>query len=204
VIVINEAKKILPENAIIGISAASVEEAQAAIDAGADYLGIGTMFATPTYVFLANAITHHRKPNDSRKTNTKHIIGTAGTQAILDAISDTGSSVGTVSIGGINLSNVQRVLYQSQAPRKGLDGVAIVSAIMAADDPKAAAEDFAKRINAAAPFATLSKALRADEAGSLLGEVPGFVREVVKAHPLVHNMINYVVANFVANVVLSM
>ncbi|ODM21147.1 hypothetical protein SI65_04200 [Aspergillus cristatus] len=183
---ITEAKKILPENAIIGISAASIEEAQAAIDAGADYLGIGTMFATPT------------------KTNTKHIIGTAGTQAILNAISETGSSVGTVSIGGINLSNVQRVLYQSQAPKKGLDGVAIVSAIMAADDPKAAAEDFAKRIKAAAPFATLSKAPRTDEAASLLGEVPGVVREVVKAHPLVHNMINYVVANFVANVILSM
>lgn len=53
-VVITEAKKILPKNAIIGISAASVEEAQTAIDAGADYLGIGTMFATPTYVFLIN------------------------------------------------------------------------------------------------------------------------------------------------------
>ena len=48
--VITEAKKILPKDAIIGISAASVDEAQKAIDAGADYLGIGTMFATPTYV----------------------------------------------------------------------------------------------------------------------------------------------------------
>lgn len=75
---------------------------------------------------------------------------------------------------------------------------------MAADDPKAAAAEFAKRIDAAPPFATLSKAPRADEAGSLLMEVPVVVREVVKAHPLVHNMINYVVANFVANVILSM
>lgn len=45
---IEEAKKLLPKDAIIGISASSVEEAQHAIDAGADYLGIGTMFATPT------------------------------------------------------------------------------------------------------------------------------------------------------------
>ena len=45
---IEEAKKLLPKDAIIGISAATVEEAQKAIDAGADYLGIGTMFATPT------------------------------------------------------------------------------------------------------------------------------------------------------------
>lgn len=46
--VISEAKKLLPENAIIGISASSIEEAQAAVAAGADYLGIGTLFATPT------------------------------------------------------------------------------------------------------------------------------------------------------------
>lgn len=43
-----EAKKLLPRNAIIGISASSIEEAQKAIADGADYLGIGTMFATPT------------------------------------------------------------------------------------------------------------------------------------------------------------
>lgn len=115
-----------------------------------------------------------------------------------------GFEIGTVAIGGINLSNVQRVLYQSQASRKGLDGVAVVSAIMAADDPKAAAAQFVKRIKAPAPFATIPKAPRIVEAAALLGEVPGVVKEVVKAHPLVHNMINYVVANFVANVILSM
>lgn len=43
-----EAKKILPDNAIIGISASTVDEAKKAIEDGADYLGIGTMFATPT------------------------------------------------------------------------------------------------------------------------------------------------------------
>ncbi|RHZ71257.1 hypothetical protein CDV55_100703 [Aspergillus turcosus] len=183
---IEEAKKLLPKDAIIGISASSVEEAQHAIDAGADYLGIGTMFATPT------------------KTNTKHILGTAGTQAILDAISDSGRNVGTVAIGGINLSNVQRVMYQSKAPRKGLDGVAIVSAIMAADDPRAAAEEFVKRINSPPSFAWEPKAPRANEAAALVEEVPQIVQKMVKAHPLVHNMINYVVANFVANVTLAM
>lgn len=43
-----EAKKLLPENAIIGISTSSVEEAKKAVADGADYIGIGTMFATPT------------------------------------------------------------------------------------------------------------------------------------------------------------
>ncbi|PYI05057.1 TMP-TENI-domain-containing protein [Aspergillus sclerotiicarbonarius CBS 121057] len=182
---IEMARKLLPENAIIGISASSIEEAQKAVAAGADYLGIGTMFATST------------------KTNTKSIIGTAGTQAILEAISDSGRSVGTVSIGGINASNVQRVLYQSRAPQKALDGVAIVSAIMAADDPTAAAAEFAKLISSPPPFVR-SEVTSVRDATALLEQVPQVVQEVVKGHPLVHNMINYVVANFVANVALSM
>jgi len=45
---LSEAKKLLPQDAIIGVTASSLEEAEAAIKNGADYLGIGTMFATPT------------------------------------------------------------------------------------------------------------------------------------------------------------
>ncbi|KAJ5737155.1 uncharacterized protein N7483_002280 [Penicillium malachiteum] len=177
------AKKLLPQDAIIGISTSSIEEAKKAIADGADYLGIGTMFATPT------------------KTNTKSTIGTAGTQAILTAISD--SSVGTVSIGGINHSNVQRVLYQSRSPKKALDGVAIVSAIVAADDPKASAEEFARLIKSTPAFSMTPRSARANEAEALVQEVPQTVRKMVEVHPLVHNMINFVVSNFVANVALS-
>jgi len=39
---------LLKKDAIIGISASSVEEAVTAVENGADYLGIGTTFATPT------------------------------------------------------------------------------------------------------------------------------------------------------------
>ncbi|KAJ5143616.1 thiamine phosphate synthase superfamily [Penicillium bovifimosum] len=178
-----QAKRLLPKDAIIGISASTIEEAQKAVADGADYLGIGTMFATAT------------------KTNTKNVIGTAGTQAILDAIKDSG--VGTVSIGGINHSNVQRVIYQSQSAKKGLDGVAIVSAIIAADDPKASAEKFVELIKNPPRFALTSNSPRVNEAEALLNDVPKIVRKMVEVHPLVHNMINSVVMNFVANVALS-
>lgn len=136
------------------------------------------------------------------KTNTKNLLGTAGTQAILSAISD--SSVGTVAIGGINHSNVQRVLYQSKSPAKGLDGVAIVSAIIAAEDPKASSEKLAQLIKSAPVFALTPQPTRANEAEALLQDVPAIVRKMTESHPLVHNMINFVVANFVANVALSM
>jgi thiamine-phosphate diphosphorylase/hydroxyethylthiazole kinase len=136
------------------------------------------------------------------KTNTKSVIGTAGTQAILDAIKD--SAVGTVSIGGINHSNVQRVIYQSQSAKKGLDGVAIVSAIIAADDPKASAEKFVELLTNPPRFALTSNPPRVNEAEALLNDVPQIIRKMVEVHPLVHNMINFVVSNFVANVALSM
>lgn len=42
------ARKLLGENAIVGVTASSVDEAREAVMAGADYLGIGTVFATPT------------------------------------------------------------------------------------------------------------------------------------------------------------
>ena len=99
---------------------------------------------------------------------------------------------------------MQRVLYQSQSPKKALDGVAIVSAIVAADDPKASAEQFVKLIRNPPRFAQTFSPPRANEAEVLLNEVPQIIRKMVEVHPLVHNMINFVVSNFVANVALSM
>ena len=152
---------------------------------------------------------HRHPPPDyaaepcTSKTNTKSVIGTAGSRVILDAISDA-ISVGIVAIGGINRSNVQRVIYQSTSPKKGLDGVAIVSAIMAADDPMDSAQELVQLIKTVPRFALSPSVARANETEALSNEIPHIVRKMVEAHPLVHSMINFVVANFVANVALSM
>lgn len=42
------ARRLLGDDAIIGVTASSVEEAVTAVNDGADYLGIGTVYATPT------------------------------------------------------------------------------------------------------------------------------------------------------------
>lgn len=138
----------------------------------------------------------------SSKTNTKTLLGIAGARAILKEMSDA-TSLGTVAIGGINHSNVQRVMYQTRSSEKGLDGVAIVSAIMAADDPKAATEELVKLVKSPPSFALTAPVSRDNEVESLLQEVPQIVRKMVEVHPVVHNMINVVVTNFVANVALS-
>ncbi|GKT53486.1 LOW QUALITY PROTEIN: hydroxyethylthiazole kinase [Colletotrichum tofieldiae] len=115
------ARRILGPDAIIGVTASTVEEALKACEDGADYLGIGTVFATST------------------KENTKHIIGTAGLRQILSELASAGhlQRVKTVCIGGIKPSNIQRVLYQS-APRRprARPSTASPSAIVAAPDPE--------------------------------------------------------------------
>lgn len=44
------ARKLLGNDAIIGVTANSLEEAEIAAKGGAEYLGVGTVFATPTSV----------------------------------------------------------------------------------------------------------------------------------------------------------
>jgi thiamine-phosphate diphosphorylase / hydroxyethylthiazole kinase len=108
--------------------------------------------------------------------------------------------VGTVSI---SLSNVRRVIYESQANNRGLDGVAIVSAIMGADDPKTVAAEFSKLFTALPAFVPQTP-VRVNDVHALLSRVPHAVRRVATERPLVHSMINFVAANFAANAALCM
>ncbi|EGR50682.1 uncharacterized protein TRIREDRAFT_75992 [Trichoderma reesei QM6a] len=162
-----EARKLLGPDKIIGVTASSVDEALAACKAGADYLGLGTVYATPT------------------KKDTKSIIGPSGIRSILQALSSAGhASIPTVCIGGINARNATAVLLESSAaPQKSLDGIAVVSALVAADDPAAAARDLLAKV--------------------VTGRVPDVLRAVAEATPLSHNMTNLVVQNFAANVALA-
>ncbi|OHF00133.1 hydroxyethylthiazole kinase [Colletotrichum orchidophilum] len=191
------ARKILGPDAIIGVTASTVDEALKACEDGADYLGIGTVFATST------------------KENTKHIIGTAGLRTILTQLSWAGHlpRVKTVCIGGIKPDNIQRVLYQSAvtsaSPAAALDGVALVSAIVAAPDPESESRRLLELVKTSASYQTTPKpsssssdaALGAVE--PLLALVPDVIKSVAETSPLSHNMTNLVVQNFAANVALA-
>ncbi|KAF0645925.1 hypothetical protein FPSE5266_01116 [Fusarium pseudograminearum] len=160
-----EARKLLGPGKIIGVTASSKEEALKACKAGADYLGIGTVYSTQT------------------KKDTKSIIGPSGVRDILSALHSAGyGSVPTVCIGGINASNTAPVLASAGSPSKALDGVAVVSALIAAPDPAAAARDLLSKV--------------------VIAKIPEVIRAVADKTPLSHNMTNLVVQNFAANVAL--
>ncbi|MEW6573579.1 MAG: thiamine phosphate synthase [Bacillota bacterium] len=101
---VSAARRILGYRAIIGVSAHSVAEAVAAEQDGADYVGVGPVFATTT------------KPELEPK-------GLLLLNAVLQAV-----HVPVVAIGGINRENVASVVGA------GVNRVAVVSAVAGAPD----------------------------------------------------------------------
>lgn len=109
---IEAARQIVPENFLIGISVGNVDEARAAETAGADYVAVSPVFATAS------------------KTD-------AGVGHGVKAIRDIRAAVKcpVIGIGGINADNAAELIDA------GLDGVAVISAVVSATDVTAAAEN---------------------------------------------------------------
>ena len=110
-----EIRKRTGEDFIIGATAKTVEQAQNAENSGADYLGVGAVFPSPT------------KKNAIR-------ITTAKLKEICSSV-----SIPTVAIGGINFDNMLEI------KGGGMDGIAVVSAIFSAADIKIATEKLKKK-----------------------------------------------------------
>lgn len=111
------ARKILGKDKIIGLSARNSKAAVIAEQNGADYLGVGAMFQTST-------------KNDA-KVVTPSVI-----YEIKKSV-----SIPIVAIGGIEIDNIDNL------KGTGIDGIAVVSAIMSSKSPKKAAEKLKGKFN---------------------------------------------------------
>ncbi|MHA2709608.1 thiamine phosphate synthase [Vibrio owensii] len=107
----NIARELIGPNKILGLSIENEEQLAEADSLPIDYIGLSAIFATPT------------------KTNTKKHWGIDGLKMALET-----TSLPIVAIGGINESNIP------QLSATGVHGLALVSAICHAEDPKAASE----------------------------------------------------------------
>ncbi|QZY55939.1 thiamine phosphate synthase [Crassaminicella profunda] len=103
---IEEARKQIGKDKILGVSVGNVKEALIAEKLGADYLGVGAMFLTDTKKDAKNV------PIETLKN-------------ICEAV-----SIPVVAIGGINKENILKL------KDSGADGVAVISAILAKKDIK--------------------------------------------------------------------
>ena len=102
---------------ILGVSARTVEQALLAQERGADYLGVGAVFATGSKADAAEL------PHETLK-------------AICEVV-----SIPVVAIGGITAENI------SQLKGTGICGVAVISAIYAQNNIKEAAEELKEAVD---------------------------------------------------------
>jgi len=114
------ARKLMRQEAIIGLSVETWADVEASQNLDVDYIGVSPVFATPT------------------KTDTKEPWGLEGLRKIKSF-----SRHPLVAIGGINESNARTVV------KVGADCLAVVSAVCSADDPAAAVANLNNIINSA-------------------------------------------------------
>ena len=104
------ARRLLGDDAVIGMSAGNLDELAAAMPAQPDYLGVGPMYAT----------------------RTKDDAGAPVGPAMIRTLREAAPVIPLVGIGGITADNAAAVMAA------GADGIAVVSAVVAARDVAAA------------------------------------------------------------------
>jgi len=114
----HEARRLMGPKAIVGLTVETMDQARQAENLDADYLGVSTIYGTPT------------------KTDTINEWGLGGLQHLRGQTKHL-----LVAIGGINKNNAANVI------QAGADGIAVVSAICAAPDPEFAAKELSSIIS---------------------------------------------------------
>ena len=114
---IHQAREIVGDKMIIGISTHAPHQAQKAIQDGADYIGVGPIFTTPTKPGRVAVTT------DYAKWCSENI------------------DIPWYAIGGIDLSNIDDVI------NAGASRIAVVRAIMNAESPENATQKFLEKLN---------------------------------------------------------
>ncbi len=109
---VGEARKILGKEALIGLSVETLDQALEAQNLDINYIAASPIFSTPT------------------KLDTKSPWGIEGIKKLKSI-----SKLPIIGIGGINLENAESLM------NAGLSGVAVVSAIINADNPKQIASE---------------------------------------------------------------
>ncbi|SFL95547.1 thiamine-phosphate pyrophosphorylase [Gracilibacillus orientalis] len=116
---IDEVRKVIPNNWVVGVSSTKIKEAVQAKKDGADYIGVGPIYSTNT------------------KEDAKKPIGAEGLQDIRKRVGD----LPIVAIGGIHLGHVIRLM------QAGADGVSVISAISQSVNPQTTAGTFLNHAN---------------------------------------------------------
>ena len=115
---IEAARKLLPMDKILGCSTTTVDQAIAAESDGADYIAVGSIYPTPS-------------------KETAEVVGLDRLRQIRQAVTSP-----LVAIGGITSDNAAEVIAA------GADAVAVISAVLQAEDAEKATRQITNRLEA--------------------------------------------------------
>lgn len=116
-----EVRNLLGEDKIIGATANSIEDAMKAIEAGADYLGVGPFRFTTT------------------KEKLSPILGAEGLTNLMRAVRSV-SELPVVAIGGIGIADIEEII------KSGVSGIAVSGSILNAPSPEYETEKILKEL----------------------------------------------------------
>lgn len=119
---IDEARKILGSDKIIGVTANTFEDVERLYRQGADYIGCGPFRFTTT------------------KKNLSPVLGLEGYQHIVDQMKSHGINLPIVAIGGILESDIKSILAT------GVSGIAVSGGILNAENPAEEMQRFLKHL----------------------------------------------------------
>ncbi|MFO8055827.1 MAG: thiamine phosphate synthase [bacterium] len=114
------ARRLAPEDFVIGVSTHSLEEARQAENAGADYIGFGAMYETLT---------------------KEDVTPPRGKEGLAEVVASV--SVPVIAIGGIKAEHIKEI------KEAGVAGAAVISALISRADPQAAARELVHEWEAA-------------------------------------------------------
>ena len=120
-----DARRLLPPGAIVGLTINSVALADAAPIELIDYAGVGGVYGTTS------------------KTQKRQPIGPGGLRAVTEALRHRKPAFPVCGIAGINASNAAAVI------EAGADGVSVISALSVTSDPAAAARELRRVVDQA-------------------------------------------------------
>jgi len=113
---VSVARRLLGPDRLVGLSVGDIGELKKGVEEGADYFGLGPVYYTDT---------------------KKDIIQPTGLAFLQQCRNMTGLPL--VAIGGINGENIARI------KETGVDGIAVISAILGSDDVEAAARGLVRK-----------------------------------------------------------
>lgn len=108
---VDEARRVLGEEFIIGGTANTFEDIERLAQQGADYIGCGPFRFTTT------------------KKNLSPVLGIEGYRSIMEKMRHAGINIPVVAIGGITASDIDDILAT------GVKGIAVSGSVLTAEDP---------------------------------------------------------------------